>query len=978
VSTLLHALAVAFLLFAPPDPVFEPVEIPPPAEPPPSFERHTFDGDPIGVAQIVLDNGLTVLLSENHERSEVFGAVVVRTGGKNDPADNTGLAHYLEHMLFKGTQTLGSLNWAAEAPLQAKLVELYERHKRSDTKAERAMLQAEIAAVVEQTYAYVIPNELHTMLSEIGSTGRGAFTTEDETVYYNRFPASQIESWLQIYAHRFVDPVFRLFPTELEVVYEEKNESLDGFERKLYEELNARAFPQHPYGTQSTIGEVEHLKSPSLLAMQDYFDKYYVASNMALVLVGDFDSDAILPVIVEHFGAWQRRPEPAPRTGTVEPFVGRELVELRLTPVRIGAYAFRSPTARHPDYAAVQIMRELLFNEQRSGFINELEDEGKLLMAHWFAVDFADHGLDVVLFAPRVFGQTFKSAEQRVLEQCHRIARGEFDEQQMLAIRERLLRAEDRQWEDNEARALAVADSFIRHDGWQGYLEYRERLASSSREDVMRVAATYLGEDYLALRSRVGFPKKPRLHKPGYPTVTPQPNVHSSFYEQIMARPSPTPKLRFVDFAADVATTQIAEHVVLRSNPNPINDTYSLSLVFGVGTDRIRELYVAAPYLERIGTRKYAPTVLREQLSLLGTDLKIEATDDQLHVKLAGPEHHLAAALSLLEQLLREPIEDLELCKQLRRERAASDTVQRQFPEDVLAALVHYVGFGERSTYLRDYGRQGVRSLSPKQLIAAWHRAQGYGLEIRYTGQRAPDEVVEILHRSLPGSLDIPHEPAVPHVVRKQVLPERDTVYFLPQRKQLQTQMTFIVDGEPVPREQIAAADAHSQYMSWLVYQDIIEFRALAYSAWGYYIRALDPTQAGYFAGRIACQADKTFESIDVMLGLIRDMPAKPERTDPIRSALIRRLETQSPGFRQLQSTIEYWRWLGYDDDPRKWLIDDYAKLDFADIEAFHAAQVADRPVILVVVGDPRRVDVRELARYGEVVEVAEREVFAR
>lgn len=977
-STLLHAFAAALLLFAPPEPVFEPVEIPPPVEPAQSFERRTFEGDPIGVQQIVLDNGLTVLLSENHERPEVFVAVAVRTGGKNDPADNTGMAHYLEHLLFKGTQTLGTSNWAAEAPLQAKLVELYERLKRADTKEERAKLQAEIAATVEKTYAYVIPNEFHRIVRELGGTGRGAFTTEDETVYYNRFPASQTESGLELYAHRFVEPVFRLFPTELEVVYEEKNQLIDGFEWNLYEELNARAFPQHPYGTQSVIGEVEHLKSPSLLAMQAYFDKYYVANNMALVLVGDFDSEAILPVIAEHFGTWQRRPEPEPRTGSVEPFDGRELVELRVTPVRLGAYAFRTPTARHPDYAAVQIMRELLFNEQSSGFINKLEDEGKVLMAHWFVQNFADHNLNVVMFAPRILGQTFKSAEQRVLEQCHRIARGEFDEQQMLAIRDRLLRAEDRQWEDNEQRAFAVADSFIRHDGWQGYLEYRERLAGSSREDVMRVAATYLGEDYLAVRSRVGFPQKPRLKKPGYPTVSPQPNVHSSFYEQIMARPSPAPKLRFVDFAADVATTQIADNVVLRSNHNPFNDTYSLSLVFGVGTDRIRELFLAAPYLERIGTRTSSPAVLREQLSLIGTGLTIEVTDDQLHVKLTGPEQHLAATLNLLEQLLREPVVDSKLWKQLRRERAATARFERQVPEEVLAALVHYVGFGERSTYLRDYGRQGVRSLSPEQLITAWHRAQGYGLEIRYTGQRAPDEVVEILHRSLVGSLDIPHESAVPHVVREHVLPERDTVYFLPQRKQLQTQMTFIVDGESVPREQIATADAHSQYMAWLVYQEIIEFRALAYSAWGTYIREIDPAQAGYFTGRIACQADKTFESIDVMMGLIRDMPTKPERMDSVRSALTRTLETESPGFRELQGTIEYWRRLGYDDDPHKWLIEDYAKVDVADIEAFHAAQVADRPVILVVVGDPRQIHVGELARYGEVVEVAEREVFAR
>ena len=978
----LLASAVAYLLFAPPEPALEPVSITPPLEPAPSFEQRSFEDDPIGVRQVVLDNGLTVLLSENHERPEVFGAVVVRTGGKNDPADNTGMAHYLEHMLFKGTQTLGTSNWSAEAPLQAKIVELYEQHKRADSEEQRAKLQAEIAEVVEQTYAYAIPNELDRMLAELGSSDVNAFTTEDETVYHDRFPASQIDTWLEIYAHRFVDPVFRLFPTELEAVYEEKNISLDRFEVKLYERFIAGAFPDHPYGTQSVIGEIEHLKSPSLVAMQAYFDEYYVANNMALVLVGDFDSDAILPAIAEHFGTWERGPEPEARTGTVEPFVGRELLELRFTPVRVGAYGFRTPTPRHGDYAALQIIRELLFNEQNSGFIDTLVDEGEILIALPFPIDFADHGLDIVFFAPRIFGQSFKSAEQQVLEQYRRIARGDFDERQLVAIRDRLRRAEDGKWEDNEARALALVDGFIRHDGWQGYLEYRERLAGVTREDVMRVAASYFGDDYLALRSRVGFPKKPRLSKPGYPAVTPQPNARSSFYEQIMARPSPTPKLRFVDFAADVTTTPIAEHVVVRSNQNPFNDRYVLSLVFGVGTERMRELFVVAPYLERIGTQTYSPTALREQLSLLGTTLDISVSDDQLHVELSGPEQHLAEALELLEGLLRAPVGDEKRWKVLRRERGALDRVQRQDPALVAGALAQYVLFGEQSAYLRDYGRKGARSLSAEALLDVWQRAQGYALELRYTGQREVDEVVEILGGSLADSLELERVPAVPHVVRERVLPERDTVYFLPQRKQIQSQLIFLVDGEPVPREQIAAADAYGEYMgggmAGVVFQEIREFRALAYSASGSFLRDVDPSQAGWFRGRIGCQADKTFESIDVMMGLIRELPHKPERMDPLRSALTRSLEVQSPGFRELQGTIEHWGYLGYGEDPRKWLIDEYAELDFADIEAFHAAQVADRPVILLVVGDPRRVDVEELGRYGEVVEVAEREVFAR
>src|SRR5690606_21580348 len=213
----------------------------------------------------------------------------------------------------------------------------------------------------------------------------------------------------------------------------------------------------------------------------------------------------------------------------------------------------------------------------------------------------------------------------------------------------------------------------------------------------------------------------------------------------------------------------------------------------------------------------------------------------------------------------------------------------------------------------------------PEQMLAAWQRAQDHALEIRYTGRRSPKELAEILEQSL--ELERPRQPAVEPIVPERILPERDTVYFLPRRKLVQTQLVFLVDGQPVSREQIAAADGYHEYMggsmAGLVFQEVREFRALAYSAWGAFERDTSPTQAGYFIGGIGCQADKTFEAIDVMMGLIREMPSKPERMEPLRSALVRSLETRSPGFRELHGSIERWRRLSYDQDPRGWLIED-------------------------------------------------------
>ena len=256
----------------------------------------TYPDDPIDLKQRRLANGLTVLLSENHEVPRIFGAVIVRAGGKNDPASATGIAHYLEHMLFKGTEALGTVDAARERPHLQRITALYERLRTTTDEEERAGLLAAIDRESQAAGKLAIPNELDRLLLEMGGTGVNAFTTPDITVYYNAFPARSVDRWLWLYAHRFQDPVFRLFPSELEAVYEEKNQSMDSFE-PIAEVFLKHFFPTHPYGSQVVLGSVEHLKNPSLKEMYAFYRRYYVPGNMALALSGDFDAEAIWPVI---------------------------------------------------------------------------------------------------------------------------------------------------------------------------------------------------------------------------------------------------------------------------------------------------------------------------------------------------------------------------------------------------------------------------------------------------------------------------------------------------------------------------------------------------------------------------------------------------------------------------------------------------------------------------------------------------------
>ena len=940
----------------------------------------TFSDDPLHVQQFVLDNGLTVMLTENHERPEVFGAVVVRTGGKNDPPDNTGMAHYLEHMLFKGTQDLGTTDWKAEAPLQGRLEQLYEQLGQAEDEATRKAIGSKISATVEKTYAYAVPNELDQLLEAIGGTGVNAFTTYDETVYRNTFPASQIDSWLKIYAHRFVNPVFRLFPTELEAVYEEKNIAIDTTGYELFRGFMRGAFPGHPYGTNDILGEVEHLKRPSLKAMKAYFERYYVPSNMALVLSGDFDTQEVIRVIDERFGSWKAGPDPNPPKYDVPPFEPGQRLSLRATPVRAGAIAYRTVPESHPDFAALKVARGLLSNEQRSGLVDRLSDDGKLLYALHVPADFTDHNLDVVAYVPRLVTQTFRGAESLVAAQFRKIADGDFDDAQFFALKEGLLVEEAKRFEDNRERALAVAHAFVAHGGWGGHVAYLKRLKSLTKADVLRVAGELFGDRRLTLRSRMGFPKKTRLEKPNTPAVEPRKGAHSKFFEALQAADKPAPKLRYVDVDSQIVRVDVSDDVVLRKNENPYNDLYRLDLRFGVGEDAVAAANMLDDYLGRIGTQAHPGKAFRRQLFDLSTTLTASSELDRFVVRLEGPQAHMKEALSLLAELMEAPAPDRKALRQLRREMWAFRRYERKDPPNVGRALRDVVLYGDKARTRREIGPGRARRLGHRKLVDAWAQVRSHEVEIGYVGNASAQEVAAMVREALP--LPTAPEPAVAHVVYPRKVPSETTVYFVPRRDAVQTQLWFAVEGDPLKPDERAGADAFEAYfggsMAGLVFQEIREYRALAYAAKGAYWRDEEPTQKGYLVGYVGCQADKTFDAIDVMMQLITDMPERPERIDLVRGALVRGQETESPPFRELQDTVDDWKVLGYTGDPRRELGVAYEALTFDTIEAFYREHVAGRPVSIMVVGDPRKVRPKDLRKYGKLVRVREGSLYRR
>ena len=269
------------------------------------YKYETVKGDPLETRIYTLNNGLKVYMSVNEETPRVKANIVVKVGGKNDPSETTGLAHYFEHLMFKGTERFGTSDYAAEKPLLDQIEALFEVYRTTTDEAERAALYHKIDSISYLASDYFIPNEYDKLMSFIGSEATNAFTSTDMTVYVEDIPSNQIENWAKIQADRFSNAVIRGFHTELETVDEEKNMSLTRDFEKALETIDGILFPDHPYGTQTVLGTQEHLKNPSIINIKNYYKKYYVPNNMAICVSGDFDPDEMVAIIEKYFGGMQ-------------------------------------------------------------------------------------------------------------------------------------------------------------------------------------------------------------------------------------------------------------------------------------------------------------------------------------------------------------------------------------------------------------------------------------------------------------------------------------------------------------------------------------------------------------------------------------------------------------------------------------------------------------------------------------------------
>lgn len=943
----------------------------------PGYRRINGDNpeDPMDVAIFELDNGLQVFLTENHEEPTFYAEIAVRAGSKHDPADGTGLAHYLEHLLFKGNQNLGTLNYEAEKPHLDRIVELYEEHFSETDPARRAEIYAEINREAQLAAEYAVPNEIDKLYNGMGGSGLNAHTWYEETVYKVGLPSNRLQQWAEIESDRFIDPVFRLFHTELETVYEEKNRTLDNGARIIGTAIDELLYKVHPYGQQPTIGTVEHLKNPSLVYIQNYFDTYYVPNNMGIFISGDIDIEETIALIAEKFGHWEPRPVPEVGPWDEPALSGAERRTVQYPGQEQVQLAFRTAPNGHTDKEAL-ILLDMILDNRTAGLINlNLNQQQLVAEAGSSPLFLNDYGSQSLYGSPKQ-DQSLEEVEQLLLDQIELIKNGEFEDWIIPAIINDFLKNQKASLEFNTARVTMIRQSFIEGTGWDYHIGEIGRMEQLTKQDVVNVANKYFGDNYVAVYRVDAQHEVPMVEKPQIDPVTIDPTRQSQFAARILAMEVEEIEPSFVEADRDYRVIEFAPGVELYYAPNPLNDLFTFSIGVEVGTEENEKLGMAASLLDVAGTDTLSNEELQKEWYRMGSEFRFGSGENSSAFSVSGLDDQFENSVALMMSLINSPSSDSETLEQLKGIILKTREDRKSSPPAIAQALYLYNRYGDESPLLEAMTTEEIVDTEIDELLGLPAELLNYKHTLAYTGSMPLEQLVEVLRRHHPvGELaDTPEY----RFRRARQVEETEIMVVDQQTAQAQVRIEF-ADGVFDPDDSIMAS-LYTNYfgsgMSSVVFQELREARALAYSASARYLPGDRLDAENLMLGVIGTQTDKTVDALAAFIDLIDNMPHSSERFDESVNSLVNRYRTSKLNFREVIGAVRSWERQGYEGDPRRERFEELQQASLDDMVQFQQEHVKDRAKIISVVGDLSIIDTEELAQFGTVQEVQVEDLF--
>ena len=944
-----------------------------------SYKYESVKGDPMESRIYTLDNGLKVYMAVNDETPRIQTYIAVRVGGKNDPAETTGLAHYFEHLMFKGTPSFGTQDYEAEKPLLDEIERLFEIYRKTDDEAARKALYHQIDSISYEASKIAIPNEYDKLMSAIGASGTNAYTSQDVTCYVEDIPANQIENWAKIEADRFMNPVIRGFHTELETIYEEKNMSLTQDSRKVWEAVDMLLFPNHPYGKQTVLGSQEHLKNPSITNVKNYHKTYYVPNNMAICLSGDFDPEEMIRIIDKYFGQMEPNPElPTlqyePEQPITTPIV-KEVFGPEAENVTV-AWRLGGSTSEDADLAAVA---SSILSNRKAGLVDlNINQQQKTLGVFAGESMQPDYGMMLMQGRPKA-GQSLEEVRDLMLAEMEKLRRGEWDESLLEASINNLKAGMMQTMDSNEGRADMFVNAFVNGEAWADVVATADRLSQITKEQVVAWANEKLGtENYVIVYKRQGVDlSEQKIAKPAITPIVTNRDKQSAFLTEIQNSVVEPIEPKFFDPKSDVERFTLSNGVEVLYKQNTTTDLFRLTYLYETNADANPALNIAFQYLDYLGTEHRTAEQMASELYNIAGSFRLSAVGSRSQATLSGLSEHMEQVMALYEEQVASPVENEAILQNIKAMMLKNRANAKLSQSSNFSALRRYINYG--SDYIRKttLSNEELMALESKALIEAVQAWATCDHRILYYGPLSKKELKAALeqhHKVAEERKELILEVAVP-----QLTPKSEVILAQYNAKQIYYYQ-FSNRGEEFDAQYDPELDLYNEYfgggMNAIVFQEMREARGLAYSAQAYMPMPSNKAVPYTYTAFIATQNDKMQQAIEAFDEIINEMPESEAAFEIAKKALLERIRTQRIVKEQLLWAYIYQQDLGEMEYRDKAVFEQVPAMTLQDVKATQEKWVKDRPYVYGILGDIKDLDMNFLKTLGPVRTVSQEEIF--
>ncbi|SHM15465.1 Predicted Zn-dependent peptidase [Chryseobacterium carnipullorum] len=938
-----------------------------------NYEYITVTHDENKVRIYTLKNGLKVFLAQNFDAPRIQTYIPVRTGSNNDPSDNTGLAHYLEHMMFKGTSKIGTQNWEKEKELLDQISALYEEHKAEQNPDKKKEIYKKIDEVSQEASQYAIANEYDKVISSLGATGTNAHTWFDETVYKNNVPNNELEKWLKIEKERFSEVVLRLFHTELESVYEEFNRAQDNDSRLVNYELMDALFPTHPNGQQTTIGDPEHLKNPSMKAIHKYFDEYYVPNNYAMVLVGDLDFEETIQLVNQYFGTIPYRELPKKTPVIEQPLteIIKRTVKSPTTP-RV-QLAWRTDSYGTREAMLADIVANILSNRGEAGLLDlNINQTQRMLWAQAFSVGLKEYGYFSIVAVPKET-QTLDEAKEMVLEQIELIKKGDFPDWILPAIINDFKIQRLKGLETADGLATNLYDTYIKGRSWEQELNELDEYQDFTKEEVVDFAQTFFKNHYVEVYKEKGINDQlVRVENPGITPIKINREAQSEFLKEILSEKTEDIQPEFIDYEKEILT-YIIKDKKLSFVHNKYNDIAQIHFIFPFGGDHDRDLGISTQLLQYLGTENLSAEDLKQEFFKIGVTNDFKTTHDQLTISLSGLEENIEKGIALLQNWMYEVKPDQEIYTQFVETVLENRQASKKDKNRIMTALTNYTKLGSFSRYTDIISKEELESSSPEVFTNRMKQLFNYPYQLFYYGKKLENFKQYIGKYVENASLQIPEPKQYPE-------PETNGNVYFTDYDMVQMEMSKVGRGYEVNTSNFGKINVFNEYfgrgLSSIVFQEIRESKSLAYSAYVSYAANSELGHADYITTYIGTQPDKLQIAVSTMSELMEELPEVPIQFENARNAALKQIASTRITRNNIFFNTLRLKKLNIYHDFRKDIYAQIETLKFEDVREFYQTNIKPIHFNTAIIGKKENLDMDAVNEMGPFKELSLDDIF--